>query len=134
MDEVCAFLKKTGTYFLATIDGDQPRVRPFGTAHIYDGRLYIQTGKSKDVYKQIIANPKVEICAWEGGDWVRIAATLVPDDSVEAQKSLLDDYPQLQSIYQPGDGNNQVLYLQDATASFYSFGAEPPASPRVVRF
>ncbi len=134
MDEVLDFLKKTQTYFLATVEGDQPRVRPFGTIHKYEDKLYIQTGKSKDVSAQIAANPRVEICAWQGGDWLRIAATLVDDPSVEAQKSLLDEYPQLQAMYQPGDGNNQVLYLKDATASFYSFGSEPPAAPRVVTF
>ena len=134
MDEVCEFLKKAETYFLATVEGDQPRVRPFGTAHIYDGKLYIQTGKSKDIYKQIVANPKVELCAWQGMDWIRVAATLVCDDNIEAQKSMLADYPQLEGMYQPGDGNNQVLYLQDATASFYSFGSEPPAAPRVIKF
>ena len=134
MDEVCEFLKKAETYFLATVEGDQPRVRPFGTANIYDGKLYIQTGKSKDIYKQIVANPKVELCAWQGMDWMRVAATLVCDDSIEAQKSMLADYPQLEGMYQPGDGNNQVLYLKDATASFYSFGSEPPAAPRVIKF
>lgn len=134
MDEVLEFLKKTQTYFIATVEDDQPRVRPFGTIHKYDGKLYIQTGKSKDVSRQIAANPKVEICAWQGGDWLRIAATLVNDDSIEAQESMLGDYPELQAMYQPGDGNNQVLYLKDVVASFYSFGSEPPAAPRVVQF
>jgi len=130
MDEVLAYLKKAGAYYLATIDGDQARVRPFGTAHVFDGKLYIQTGKSKDVSKQLAANPKAELCAFDGETWLRVAATLVEDPSVEAQKSLLDDYPQLQANYQPGDGNNQVFYLKDATATFYSFTSEP----RVVKF
>lgn len=133
MDEVLEFLKKTQTYFLATVEGDQPRVRPFGTINKYNDKLYIQTGKIKDVSKQIAANPLVEICAWAGADWVRIAATLVDDESIEAQQSLLDDYPVLE-MYKAGDGNNQVFYLKDVTASFFSFGSEPPATPRVVKF
>lgn len=133
MDEVLEFLKKTKTYFLATTDGDQPRVRPFGTIHKFEDKLYIQTGKVKDVSKQIAANPKVEICAWSGGDWVRIQATLVDDERIEAQQSLLDAYPEL-VMYKAGDGNNQVFYLKDATASFFSFGAEPPGAPRIVEF
>lgn len=134
MDEVLEFLKKANTYFLATVDGNQPRVRPFGTIHKYSGKLYIQTGSSKDVSKQIAANPQVEICAWAGADWVRVEATLVDDPSIEAQKSMLDAYPILQDAYQADDGNNQVLYLKDATASFYTFGEEPPAPPRVLTF
>ena len=134
MDEVLEFLKKTDTYFLATVDGDQPHVRPFGTIYKFNDRLYIQTGKKKDVAKQIAANPKVEICAWAGEDWLRVRATLVNDESIEAQQSLLDEYPSLQEMYQAGDGNNEVLYLTDATASFYSFGSEPPMAPRIVTF
>lgn len=134
MDEVCEFLKKAETYFLATIDGDQPRVRPFGTAHIYEGKLYIQTGKSKAVSKQIAINPKVELCAWQGMDWLRVTATMVDDDNIDAQRSLLAEYPQLEGMYQPGDGNSQVLYLKDATASFYSFNADPTAPTHVVKF
>ncbi|MDR1359126.1 MAG: pyridoxamine 5'-phosphate oxidase family protein [Coriobacteriales bacterium] len=134
MDEVLEFLKETKTYFLATVEGDQPHVRPFGTIHKYQNKLYIQTGRSKEVSRQIAANPQVEICAWAGADWVRVKATLVDDESLEAQQSLLDDYPELAGMYKAGDGNNQVLYLKDATASFYSFGSEPPAAPRVVVF
>jgi len=131
MDEVLAFLKKTDTYFLATTEGDQPRVRPFGTINQYNGRLYIQTGKNKDVSKQIAANPKVEICAWQGADWLRVQAVLVDDPSLEAQQDLLNDYPVLQDRYKAGDGNNQVFYLKDVTATFYSFEAE---APRVFKF
>lgn len=134
MDEVLEFLKKTKTYFLATCEDKQPRVRPFGTIHKFEGKLYIQTGKSKDVSQQIAHNPKVEICAWLGADWVRIEATLVDDERVEAQESLLNDYPELHGVYQAGDGNNQVLYLKDSTASFYSFDQEPPGAPRVLKF
>jgi uncharacterized pyridoxamine 5'-phosphate oxidase family protein len=125
MDEVLEFLKKVGTYYIATVEGDQPRVRAFGTINKYEDKLYIQTGKSKPVSSQIAANPKVEICAFDGEIWLRLAATLVEDPSIEAQANLLEAYPQLLNLYQPGDGNNQVFYLTNATASFTPFGGEP---------
>lgn len=130
MQEVYDFLKKCGTYFIATEDGSQPRVRPFGTVNIFEGKLYIQTGKSKSVSKQIAANPKVEICAVNGGEWIRVAATLVEDDRAEAQQAMLDDYPELQKMYRAGDGNTQVFYLKDAEATIASF----TAAPKVIKF
>lgn len=125
MERVVKFLKEAGTYYLATVDNDQPRVRPFGTAHIFEGRLYIQTGKSKDVSKQIHANPKVELCAFKDGEWLRVAGTLVEDDRREARQSMLDAYPSLQGMYSADDGNTEVFYLKDATATFSSFTKEP---------
>lgn len=125
MERVCQFLKEAGTYYLATVEGDQPRVRPFGTAHIFEGRLYIQTGKVKPVSKQLMANPKAEICAFHGGTWVRISGELVEDDRVEARKSMLDAYPSLRKMYDENDGNTQVFYFQNATAIFSSFTAAP---------
>ena len=125
MERVEKFLKEAGTYYLATMDGDQPRVRPFGTVHIFEGKLYIQTGKSKDVSKQIHANPKVEICACTGGDWLRIAGTLVEDDRREARQSMLDAYPSLQGMYSADDGNTEVFYIKDAVATFSSFTKAP---------
>ena len=125
MERVAEYLKKAGTYYLATMDGDQPRVRPFGTVNVFEGKLYIQTGKSKDVSKQIHANPKVEICACTGPEWVRISATLVEDDRREARVSMLDAYPSLQAMYSPDDGNTEVFYLKDATATFSSFTKAP---------
>lgn len=130
MERVEKFLKDAGTYYLATMDGDQPRVRPFGTIHNYEGRLYIQTGKSKDVSKQIHANPKVEICACTGPEWLRVAATLVEDDRREARQSMLDAYPSLQGMYSADDGNTEVFYLKDATAIFSSF----TKAPETVKF
>ena len=130
MQEVYDFLKKCGTFYLATVEGDQPRVRPFGTLDIFEGRLYIQTGKVKAVSRQMQANPKVEICACAGGEWLRIEAVVVRDDRVEAKQHMLDQYPSLQGRYKADDGNTEVLYLKDATATFYSFGGQP----RVVRF
>lgn len=118
---VCAFLKEAGTYYLATMEGDQPRVRPFGTIHLFEDQLYIQTGKSKDVAKQLAANPKAEICAFVNGDWLRVACELVEDDRREARVSMLDAYPDLKNMYDPDDGNTEVLYLQKATATFSSF-------------
>ena len=130
MEKVCQFLKDAGTYYLATVEGDQPRVRPFGTAHIFEGKLYIQTGKVKDVSRQLAANPKAEVCAFHKGTWLRIAGKLVEDDRVEARKSMLDAYPGLRNMYNENDGNTQVLYFQDATATFSSFTAEP----EVIKF
>lgn len=123
MQRVNDFLKKAGTYYLATVEGDQPRVRPFGTVNIFEGKLYIQTGKVKDVSRQIAANPKVELCAFVGGQWLRLAGTLVEDDRVEARKAMLDAYPGLRKNYDENDGNTQVFYFQDATATFSSFTA-----------
>ena len=125
MQKVCDFLKFAETYYLATVEGDQPRVRPFGTAHIFEGKLYIQTGKSKPVSRQIAANPKCEICAFKDGVWLRVAAELVEDDRVEAKKSMLDDYTNLRAMYDENDGNTQVLYLKNAVATFSSFTAAP---------
>lgn len=125
MQRVCDFLKKAGTYYLATVEGDQPRVRPFGTAHIFEGKLYIQTGKVKPTAKQIAANPKVEICAMSGGEWIRVTGKLVEDDRVEARKSMLDAYPSLRKMYDENDGNTVVYYFKDATAVISAFTHEP---------
>lgn len=126
MKRVYDFLKEAGTYYLATMDGDQPRVRPFGTVNIFEDKLYIQTGKGKAVAKQIAANPKVEICAMKGNEWIRVAATLVEDDRVEAQESMLYAYPSLRAMYKTGsDGNTIVYYLKDAVATISSFSHAP---------
>lgn len=125
MEKVCAFLKEAGTYYLATVEGDQPRVRPFGTVNIFDGKLYIQTGKVKPVSKQLGANPKAEVCAFHKGIWVRVAGELVEDDRVEAKKAMLDAYPNLRGMYDENDSNTQVLYFRNATATFSSFTAAP---------
>ena len=125
MQEVYEFLKQCGTYYLATVEGDQPRVRPFGTVAIFEGRLYIQTGKVKDVSKQIQQNPKVEICAFQNGTWLRLAGTLVRDDRAEAKAHVLDDFPNLKAMYSAEDDNTEVLYFENATATFSSFTSEP---------
>ncbi len=125
MNRVVDFLKNAGTYYLATVDGDQPRVRPFGTAHVFEGKLYIQTGKKKDVSKQLQANPKAEICAFADGTWLRVAGKLIEDDRREARVSMLDAYPELKAMYDPDDGNTVVYYFEDAVATFASFTAAP---------
>ena len=125
MKRVCDFLKNAGVYYLATVEGDQPRVRPFGTAHIFEGKLYIQTGKVKPVSKQLGVNPKAEICAFKDGVWLRVACELIEDDRIEAKKSMLDAYPNLRGRYDENDENTQVLYMQNATATFSSFTGEP---------
>ena len=125
MNEVYEFLKKCGTYYLATVDGDQPRVRPFGTVDLFEGKLYIQTGKVKDVSKQMKVNPKVEISGMAGGKWIRLAAEAVLDERIEAQVHMLDAYPSLQAMYKPGDGNTEVFYLKNARAQICSFTKAP---------
>ena len=129
MQEVYEFLKKCGTYYLATVEGDQPRVRPFGTVDLFEGKLYIQTGRSKPCFAQANGH-KVEICGFAGGQWLRIAATAVDDDRVEAKKHMLDAYPNLRGRYDENDANTAVLYLKDATATFSSF----TDADRVVKF
>ena len=130
MERVCSFIKEAETYYLATVDGDQPRVRPFGTIHIFEGKLYIQTGRKKDVAKQLAANPKAEICAFKNGTWIRVAGELVDDNRVEAKKSMLDAYPSLRAMYDPEDDNTEVLYFKNAKATFSSF----TAAPEVIKF
>ena len=125
MERVYNFLKDAGVYYLATVEGDQPRVRPFGTANMFEGKLYIQTGKVKPCSQQILANPKVEISAFLGGTWIRIAGELAEDDRVEAKKSMLDAYPDLRAMYNENDGNTQVFYFKNAVATFSSFTAAP---------
>lgn len=125
MEEAFELLKKIGTYYLATVDGDKPRVRPFGTVDLYNGKLYIQTGKKKDVSKQIEKNPNVELCAFQDGVWVRVAGKLVNDDSREAKKHMLDNYPNLRGMYNEDDDNTQVLYFEDGVATIYSFTSQP---------
>ena len=125
MERVCNFLKEAGVYYLATVEGDQPRVRPFGTAHIFEGKLYIQTGKIKPTPRQLLANPKAEICAFHKGTWLRVAGRLIEDDRVEAKKSMLDAYPNLRGMYDENDGNTQVFYFQNGTATFSSFSKAP---------
>lgn len=125
MERVAKFLKEAETYYLATVENDQPRVRPFGTINIFDGKLYIQTGKVKEVSKQIHANPKVEICAFKNGEWVRVAGELVEDERIEAEKAMLEAYPSLQGMYSAEDGNTEVFYFKNAVATFSSFTKTP---------
>lgn len=125
IETVCEFLQKAGTYYLATVDGDQPHVRPFGTAHIFEDKLYIQTGKKKDVAHQLKANPKIEISGMTGGKWIRLQAEAVLDERIEAQQSMLDANPDLKSMYAAGDGNTEVYYLKSVKATICSFSEEP---------
>ena len=130
MKQVYEFLKKAEVYYLATVEGDQPRVRPFGTIDLFEDKLYIQTGKVKPVANQMKANPKVEISAMAEGKWIRIEAIAVLDERIEAQEHMLDSYPNLKAMYQPGDGNTEVYYLKDATAQICSF----TEAPVVIKF
>lgn len=130
MDKVLKFLKDAETYYLATVEGDQPKVRPFGTAHVFEGKLYIQTGKVKDISKQLHQNPKAEICAFKNGEWLRVSGKLIEDDRNEARQSMLDAYPSLQKMYKADDGNTEVFYFENATAIFSSFTHEP----QIIKF
>ena len=125
MNEVYDFLKTAGTYFLATAEGDQPRVRPFGTIDVYEGKLYIQTGLTKDVARQMLANPKVELCAFHEGKWIRVTAKAVHEANVAAETHMLDAHPELKAMYQPGDGNTAVFALTEGTATIASFTEAP---------
>ena len=130
MEEVFKFLKKCGVFYLATEEGNQPRVRPFGAINIYEGKLYIQTGKSKNVSKQMQINPNVEISGFVDGKWIRLEGTVVRDDRYEAKADMLDNNPELKSMYSADDDNTEVLYFENAKATFCSFTEEP----RIVEF
>ncbi len=130
MQEVYDFLKKSGVFYLATVDGDKPRVRPFGAINIFEDKLYLQTGKVKNVSKQIQINPNVEICAFSEGKWIRIEGTLVRDERYEAKVAMLDANPELKGMYRADDDNTEVLYFSQAKATFSSF-TEPP---RTIEF
>ena len=125
MEKVYRFLDEAGTYYLATVEGDQPRVRPFGTILLYEGKLYIQTGKVKDVSKQLAANPKAEICAFKDDKWLRVACELINDDNREAKVAMLEKMPSLKAMYSADDDNTQVLYMKNAKATFSSFTEAP---------
>lgn len=130
MEEVEKFLKECGTYYIATIEDNKPRVRPFGTVNIFEGKLYIQTGKSKNVSKQIEKNNNVEICAFKDGRWIRINGKLIRDDRTEAKEDMLNNYPELRGMYDPMDDNTEVLYFTNAEATIYSF----TEAPKVIKF
>ena len=125
IERVCKFLEDAGTYYLATVEGDQPRVRPFGTALVFEGKLYIQTGKVKNISKQLAVNPKAEICAFHGGKWLRVAGELINDDRIAPKAAMLEKHPELKGMYKAEDENTQVLYFQNATATFSSFTEAP---------
>ena len=125
MKRVHDFLKEAKTYYLATTEGDQPRVRPFGTIAIFEGKLYIQTGKIKNVSRQMQENPKVELCAMLGNEWIRVAAEVVRDDRLEPKLHMLEVFPELKAMYNPTDDITETLYLKNATATIYGFGTEP---------
>ena len=122
LERVLAFLDDAQTYYLATVEGDQPRVRPFGTALVYNNKLYIQTGKIKNVSKQLAVNPRAEICAFKDGKWIRITGELVNDDNREVKTLMLEKMPVLRHMYNEDDGNMQMLYFKNATVIFSSFG------------
>ncbi len=133
INEVYEFLKKAGTYYLATVDkNNQPHVRPFTSYDIIDGKLFIQTSNQKDVFEQMITNPKIEICAMSKGQWIRVMAEAEHIDNVDTRKRMLDDVPELRNVfkYDENDGKCAVLCLNKGTATFYSF----TDAPKTVEF
>ena len=131
MQEVLKFFRENPTFYLATVEGDQPRVRPFGAVAEFEGRLYLTTGNGKKVYAQLLKNPKIELCGMDAqGTWLRVEAEAVADDRREARKAMLDQNPSLRDLYSEDDGVMAVLFLRNATAVFASFTAEP----KVVKF
>ena len=125
IEKVYRFLDEAHTYYLATIEGDQPRVRAFGTSLLCNGKLYIQTGKVKPVSKQIAANPKVEVCAFKDSKWLRVAGELVNDDDKAVKEAMLEKMPSLKGMYSADDDNMQMLYFKNADATFSSFTEAP---------
>ena len=125
MEEVQKFLKECGVYYLATVEGNQPRVRPFGTAEIFENHLYIQTGKRKDVFKQIEENNNVELSGFKDGKWIRVTGKLFADDRIEAKKDMLDKNPELRGLYNENDDNTIVLYFESGRAVISSFTEAP---------
>lgn len=131
MEEVYQFLKENNIFYLATAEGDQPRVRPFGAVSVYEGKLYICTNNQKSVFQQIKENSKVEICGTDSkGGWLRIEAEAIPDSRIEAKEAMLEENPGLKNMYSATDDIYEVLYLKNATASFNSFGSDK----RLVKF
>jgi uncharacterized pyridoxamine 5'-phosphate oxidase family protein len=116
MQEVHDFLKKCGIYYLATVDGNQPHVRPFGTINLFEGRLYCLTDRTKEVAKQILKNPKVEISGFDGENWLRLTTKLVEDPRLAPKVSMLKAYPELKQMYTAEGENTMALYMTDATA------------------
>ena len=130
MNEIRDFIKESGMFFIATIDNNKPKVRPFGVIEIYEDHLYIQTGKKKDVFKQIMDNNNVELCAFNNGKWIRVSGKLILDDRVEVKKYMLDQNPELRTMYNENDDNTAVLYFENGIATIYSFTNEP----KVIEF
>ena len=128
MDEILEFMKANPTYFLATVDAEgNPQVRPFGTFSLIDGVFYIQTGRKKNVAQEIAAHPRLAICdfAQDGSQWLRLEADGYDVNDAVIEQKVLDEYPSLTRMYAAGDGNCAAIRLENVTATFYSFTAEP---------
>lgn len=126
MDEVLQFLKDNQVFFLATSLHNKPKVRPFGAITKYNNRLYLVTNNQKEVFKQIFANPYVELCAYgKDNTWLRVETTLISDQDINVKKQMLEDSPSLKELYSIDDGVMEVLYLKNSTATFYSFVTAP---------
>ena len=124
MQKIYKFLKDARIYYLATSDGVQPRVRPFGTINLYDGRLYILTSKKKSVSQQLHQNPKIEISAYLHPRWLRLEASVVEDNGFDARMSMLNAYPELSEVFPYDDENNELWFLRNVSAGIYEYGKD----------
>lgn len=126
MNRIVEEMKTAKVFYLATCEKDQPRVRPFGSVTEIDGQVYICTNNTKDCYRQIQENPNVEICGMlPDGKWIRVTARAVRDDRDEAREAMLNDPTGPRQLYTVGDGFFEVLRLEDAVCTRYSFSGEP---------
>ena len=126
MKKALEFLQESGTFYLATTEGDQPRVRPFGAVFEYEGKLYTATNNTKNCFKQMLENPKVEICGMnKKGQWIRVSGEVANDDRREVREAALEAVPSIKSMYNADDGIFTVLYFTKGTATISSFTAEP---------
>jgi uncharacterized pyridoxamine 5'-phosphate oxidase family protein len=125
MNKAVLFLRDCGTFYLATEEEGQPRVRPFGAVIEYEGKTYICTNNTKRCFKQMIKNPKIEISATKGGEWIRVTAEAVVDPDRAVKQRMLEEVPSLKNLYKVDDDIFEVLYLANATATIYSFAGQP---------
>lgn len=130
MKKTLEFLQESGTFYLATAEGDQPRVRPFGAVFEYEGKLYIATNNTKKCFKQMLENPKVEMCSMnKKGQWIRVTGEVANDDRREVKEFALQAVPSLKSMYSVDDGIFAVLYFTKGTATISSFTTKPETLP-----
>lgn len=126
MNEVVEYLKSCGTFYLATSEGGQAHVRPFGAVCDFEGKLYFVTNNQKKVYQQMKENEKVEICGMHKGTWIRVEGEVKEDLRREARAAMMDaNTAALSSMYTVDDNLMTVFYFEHGVAAIYSFTSEP---------